>query len=388
MHRRNLARPGHDSAFAAHKTQRGSLAARRTAVVRLFAFLALVCSGTAGAPVVHGSDLKTDEEVLLFPTPGSLSQNGRHWEVTVHGWVFEPERTSFLRRRLISQFKDAFELAPGEVETRIFERRIRWFMVDNERSKELEVEIGGNHIPMTSSSVDGHFETPLKLPVSRFPHTSRIQYAKTTVVTRDGDNRRFVTQLHLLPETGLSVLSDIDDTVKISHVRNKRLLAEHTFLKPYKAVPGMAKRFRGWQRAGAATHFVSGSPYQLYIPLSGFLAESGFPPATFHLKQFRLKDRSVGELFADAVQYKLDLIDPLLRKFPNREFVLIGDSGEGDPEVYGEIARRYPLQVRWIFIRQVDQEDRSAERYRKAFRGVKSGSWKLFSDGSDLPERL
>ena len=39
--------------------------------------------------------------------------------------------------------------------------------------------------------------------------------------------------------------------------------------------------------------------------------------------------------------------------FPGRRFLLVGDSGERDPEVYAEVARRRPEQVTGIAIRQV-----------------------------------
>ncbi len=40
-------------------------------------------------------------------------------------------------------------------------------------------------------------------------------------------------------------------------------------------------------------------------------------------------------------------------RFPKRRFILIGDSGEKDPEVYREIQRRFPAQVQEIMIRDV-----------------------------------
>ena len=53
------------------------------------------------------------------------------------------------------------------------------------------------------------------------------------------------------------------------------------------------------------------------------------------------------------MKYKLRTVNKLLRRYPKRKFILIGDSGEKDPEVYLQIARNRPDQVVQILIREV-----------------------------------
>ena len=77
-------------------------------------------------------------------------------------------------------------------------------------------------------------------------------------------------------------------------------------------------------------------------------------------------------------------IEPLLSGWPKRRFVLVGDSGERDPEVYGEIARRHPDRVHRIFIRDVTGERSDAARYKEAFRDVPAGSWSVFRNAEEL----
>jgi phosphatidate phosphatase APP1 len=98
---------------------------------------------------------------------------------------------------------------------------------------------------------------------------------------------------------------------------------------------------------------VSASPWQLYIPLAEFLGKAGFPAGTFHMKDFRVKDRTFLALFADPQAYKLRVITPILERFPERKFILVGDSGEKDPEIYGILARRFPRQIVAVLIRNV-----------------------------------
>ena len=86
------------------------------------------------------------------------------------------------------------------------------------------------------------------------------------------------------------------------------------------------------------------------------LPAAGFPPATYHLRRVRLKDSSILSLLADPLKAKLPLIESLFTDYPHRTFVLVGDSGERDPEIYGELARRHPDQVARIFLRDVTGE--------------------------------
>jgi phosphatidate phosphatase APP1 len=151
----------------------------------------------------------------------------------------------------------------------------------------------------------------------------------------------------------------------------------------------MAGVYRDWERSvGARFHYVTASPWQLYVPLSDFTRSNGFPAGTWHMREFRLKDRSVLELFASPERYKPGAIEPLLRKFPKREFVLVGDSGEKDPEIYGALARKYPDQVRRIFIRDVTGESAASPRYEKAFGRLPRELWQVFKDPMQISNSL
>ena len=115
------------------------------------------------------------------------------------------------------------------------------------------------------------------------------------------------------------------------------------------------------------------------------LSKEGFPAGTFHLKTFRLTDASFLNLFEEPYEYKLDILEPLLKTFPRRRFILVGDSSEKDPEVYGELARRCPRQILRIFIRNVTGQDADPDRYPKAFEGVPAEVWRVFDDPRALP---
>ena len=195
-----------------------------------------------------------------------------------------------------------------------------------------------------------------------------------------------VTQglVFLVPPKGLSVISDIDDTVKVTQVLDKKKMLTNTFVKPFQALPGMAALYQHWAKSGAMFHFLSSSPWQLQPFLADFLKESGFPTATFHLKTVRLKDRSLFNLFKSGIKTKPPQIKEILNHFPQRDFILVGDSGEHDPEAYGLIARQYQTQIKHIYIREVPGANNTQHRFQEAFRDIPPQTWTTFSDAQKL----
>ena len=130
-------------------------------------------------------------------------------------------------------------------------------------------------------------------------------------------------------------------------------------------------------------HYVSASPWQLAEPLLEMMSAHRFPRGSLHLRDFRLADVGSLNKLANANSKKA-AIARLLSEFPKRRFLLFGDSGEQDPELYGEFARKHPQQVLGIFIHNVSKKKPDAKRFREAFRGLKGMRWRVFSDPGDL----
>jgi phosphatidate phosphatase APP1 len=185
---------------------------------------------------------------------------------------------------------------------------------------------------------------------------------------------------------GITVISDIDDTIKISHSYDRTRLLRHTFLKPFAPVPGMADRYRRWaEREQVDVVYLSNSPWQLYVPLQRFMARAGFPAGPVDLLRVQLDDERLFNLFDSPTEKKLSRIQTYLRRYPNRTFVLIGDSGEADPEIYGTVARQHPDQVRAIFIRRVrGGHDVNRDRFQEAFHQVPEKTWTVFDDPAEM----
>ena len=146
----------------------------------------------------------------------------------------------------------------------------------------------------------------------------------------------------------------------------------------------MAALFQNWSQSGAAFHYVSSSPWQLYPHLTRHLTDHGFPQGSFHLRAFRLRDHLLRRVLMLRRSGKAAVIRAMFKTFPQRQFLLVGDSGEADPEIYGTMARRFPEQIAGVLIRRIPGPRDNKVRYARAFRGASSAAVRLFHEPEEL----
>jgi len=283
--------------------------------------LFLLCS----IGIATASELKRKETVIFFPTLARQIDTG--WELEIHGWVFESEN----HRLLTAVFRRAIGIHEQELtdeQKPIFADRVRFFLVDNERRKNISIRLGNQTMRLTASAANGHFSTRLRISSEEMRDLRMMQETNTPVffqtVSEDQQVHSYAGEVYFLGEDGLSVISDIDDTIKVSHVLDHKALLRNTFCRPFEPVTGMAGLYQSWANSAQAQfHYVSASQWQLYEPLAEFVSSNGFPAGTFHLKLFRVKDQTFFDLFRSPQRYKLRTIEPMLENFPKRRFVLI-----------------------------------------------------------------
>ncbi len=347
----------------------------------------LIGSFWLAAGSVEGAPVKADEAVLLFPTVAW--QTGQGWEIEVHGLVYEPGAHRLMTRAL----RRALGFDEGELDATgeaLFATRAQFFLFDNERRKQVKIRIGEKNLTLAPTGVNGHFNGSFSFSTEDWKGAGILQLVTNGAVEIETVAAKpmvqaFRGEVHVIPERGWSVISDIDDTIKVSGVGDRHELIRNTFSRPYVAVDGMAELYRDWATVmGAQFHYVSASPWQLYVPLSSFMETNRFPAGSFHLKQFRAKDQSILNLFESPEKYKPEVIEPLLERFPHRKFILVGDSGEKDPEIYATLWHKHPSQIDHIYIRDLSTNGMNASRFGKVFEGIPAERWTTFVQPSQL----
>lgn len=338
------------------------------------------------------TNLTAGEAVVLFPTIARLEQGGGAWLAPVHGDVYSPGGPIGLTKRiLLGWLKHTLQAGEEALAGPVFRDRITRFLASDRKGRRIAVRLADQlHALPKLSKANGHFFGVVRIPrelaeASAALDPSGARRIAATVCDAAGSPVGRPAEIELLPPTGLSVITDIDDTLKHSGVGCRKTLLTNTFLREFELVSGMGEYLSAYAAGGAAVHYVSSSPWQLYTQLADLFAKAGFPRGSFHLRAFRLRDHLLRRLLAFRKPGKAVVILEMLKNYPQRKFVLVGDSSEADPEIYGLAARKYPRQVRRILIRMVPAGNNSAERFASAFAGVKSCEIRLFSQPHELP---
>jgi phosphatidate phosphatase APP1 len=167
------------------------------------------------------------------------------------------------------------------------------------------------------------------------------------------------------PASRFVVISDIDDTVMHTGVANKLGMLWRLFVADAQsrmAFPGVAALYRGLHHGVSGTEgnpmlYVSRAPWGIYDVLEEFFDLHGIPvgPVLF-LREWGISWKS--PLPRKAADHKEELIGNMLELYQDLPFVLIGDSGQHDPEIYRQIVEEHPGRVLAVYIRNVSRDPR------------------------------
>lgn len=357
----------------------------------LMTLLAAMFCGPAQAGLLPAGHIDTDEEILFYPAFGRLDDSGTTWTIELHAAVYEPEPDSIWRRALIRELTEALDLDRlDSTQTLTLDKRLRLFLVDLERNQKVRLRLAGREYDMAPTAPDGHARLTIQIPAaglktSDTQTTGGAPWVVCRAVLPPPQTRVIEGRIQLIPPAGATVVSDIDDTIKVTGILDRKQMLANTFIMPPAAVDGMPERYRQWEASGAVFHYVSGSPWQLAPPIAELIESAGYPAGSFHLRSFRLGDSSLVKfLMLDAGAHKKEQIERLLGLFPRRDFILVGDTGEQDPEIYGDLARRHPGRIRTICLRKIQGSDLSDARWKKAFAGIPPENVQLFSQPSEI----
>jgi len=223
----------------------------------------------------------------------------------------------------------------------------------------------------------GHFS--LRAPLDFVPTHVRVLASEKLSATEE---------VRITEPTGISMISDIDDTIKHSGIGNgARDIFRNAFIRDLGdlTIDGVKEWYSTMADLGVTFHYVSNSPWQLYPVLVSYFALAGLPKGSFHLKQYA---GMLQGIFEPVAERKKGTLDRILADFPERRFILAGDSGEADLELYTDVMLTNPGRIIGVFIRDVtttkptgffDSAVKSQDS-RSPLRGRKENSEKISSN--------
>lgn len=151
------------------------------------------------------------------------------------------------------------------------------------------------------------------------------------------------------------VVSDIDDTVMVTSLPRPLIAAWNTFVLHEQArspVPGMADLLTSIVKAheGAPVLYLSTGAWNAAPTLTRFMVRHGYPAGPLLLTDWGPTNTG---WFRSGQEHKRAALRRLAEELPQVRWLLVGDDGQHDPEIYGEFAREHPEHVRAVAIRQL-----------------------------------
>ena len=253
----------------------------------------------------------------------------------------------------------------------------RRFASDEVAGARVRASFEGLHVE-TTADVEGFFEVRFRLAESLDGPGGWRQVGLELLSPPSPGGGRVRSKGHVLVPHGarFGVISDLDDTVVRSSATSVLKMAwivlrnnAHTRL-PFE---GVAAFYRALQlgpdsKSSNPVFYVSSSPWNIYDMLVDFLNVHGVPHGPLFLKDWSLT------VLGKHRGYKLGVIRRLLSTYQDLPFVLIGDSGEEDPEIYLQAVREHPGRVIAVYIRDVTSGKRDDELRAMAGEARKLGT--------------
>lgn len=301
------------------------------------------------------------------------------------------------QKMIIRMLGGVMQATEQEMASKLFGERVTPFMTKCKPRPRMSVRIGDQQFEFEKKTKrTGRFEQRFLLDDK---HARSLISADTGTIDYEifvSDANAFPQEksaltvsgkICLTPTQGISIVSDIDDTIKETCVGNRHELLHNTFMREFKSVPEMAEIYQQWASLGSSFHYVSASPWQMFESLNRWRKDSEFPFGTFHLRNFRLRDQLLKKVILHR-KGKRSAIQKLIRNLPGRRYILIGDSGEKDPEIYSKISQKFPGNIVGIFIRELPDHPIASDRWQKVCDDAPGAICERFTGGKDLQQKV
>lgn len=359
-----------------------------TRIVAL-AFLIACCVGRATA-----EDTRRRQQIVFGPSVASVS-GPNQWSIRIQGRVFEPAEDSRARQAVIDVLAPAVGASAKDP---LYRARAGCLISASTPDARISVALGDQIVTLPPSNPAGYFVDDVPLTNDQVERLARDGVISFESLPAPARPERFRGTAVLVPEEGVIVVTDMDDTIKDTNVNNHKEARANTLVRPFRPVAGMPELYRAWKETGGPSvhfHVVSAGPWQLHEPLRRFTEEAGFPSFTWDMRPVDTTDPETlikETVKADPqrlIDFKLQAIRALMARFPKRHVVLVGDSGEKDPETYATILSEFPDRVDVVYIHNVTGQDQSAGRYQELFpTPAMAAKLRVFTQPSELPQRL
>ena len=291
----------------------------------------------------------------------STRYDDRHARVVPYDGYGTPHAITVLGRVLRNP-----PVAPSRAEATLWENLVdtyRRFETDEVPGARVRVAAGGAERELVAD-VEGHVlgRLAVERPLPADGGWHAVTYTLLAPVATDAPATATGRVLVPAATAGFGVISDVDDTVVQTDVRQMVRMARTIVFGNARTrlpFPGVAAFYRALEEGYAGSgpnplFFVSSSPWNLYDLLVEFFELQGIPRGPLLLRDWGMQAHEL--LPIGHGSHKQAAIRRILAAYPELPFILVGDSGQEDPEIYASIVHDHPGRIRAIYIRDVTRD--------------------------------
>ncbi|KXL47803.1 MAG: hypothetical protein FE78DRAFT_97769 [Acidomyces sp. 'richmondensis'] len=208
--------------------------------------------------------------------------------------------------------------------------------------------------------------------------TNQIQRLNTYVEGTSLGN----STAYLVPNEGLTVISDIDDILRITKIYEPAQGLLNSFARPYVPWQNMPVIYANWSQSIPNLHFhyLTTTPEQVTRNYMQFIY-ANYPGGSFDTRPLNFSDISA------TLSIRKFLLDKIFQTFPQRKFILVADTSNSDVmRDYPQMAQEYPGQVQCIFLRNTTATD-PGDKFpydTSGFKGLNPKMYMFFVNANDL----
>ncbi|EFZ01341.1 DUF2183 domain protein [Metarhizium robertsii] len=367
-------------------------------------------AGTAVEKSLGVSSTELDVEptqVLNLPSYGNWTENG--WSLRIHGNVYKIPNVS---QSKIDDLANVFLIGMSVKDLNATEQAqarnvTRSIFVVQQGNKNVTMNLRNNvavqsnatggainakggaqtvHMPY-NTTIEGDFDSFVDLRNTTglnggymIPgnETSKIQTLNVYAEGTDSGN----ATAYLVPRTGLTVVSDIDDILRVTKIYQPKEGLLNTFARPFTPWMNMPSVYANWSSSinNMHFHYLTTTPEQATRNYMEFIYQT-YPLGSFDTRPLNFSDASA------TLHIRRFLLDKIFQTFPKRRFVLVADTSNHDVMVaYPQMFKDYPGQVACIFLRNTSATD-SGDKFpydTSGFKGIPKDNYMFFKVPEDL----
>lgn len=364
-----------------------------------------------GTAVMSSANISSSDLEAL-PTqalniPGYANWTGTNWNLRIHGNIYKLPN---LTNETVDNLADVFLIDTSVAQLNQTEQDqarnvTREIFVVQQPDVNVTMNIlpgpqrGGDGEPgggggITSGSInqtiqlpypttpEGDFDVFVQLDNSSALYSGEgVKPAQRVDVYTQGTDTGNATS-YLFSDQGLTVISDIDDILRITKIYDPKEGLLNTFARPFVPWMNMPSIYANWSESlpNMTFHYLTTTPEQVTRNYMQFIYDN-YPGGSFDDRPLNFSDLSA------TLSIRKFLLDKIFQTFPNRKFILVADTSNSDVmRDYPAMAHEYPSQVQCIFLRNTTATDPTDHfpYNTDGFKGLNQSQYMFFLVPDDL----